>query len=170
MGNSNYKSKPGKTFAQVSRAQMLRSAANTSQATLSSVRLAIYFYATAALLLPCRSEHWHTFKASTPPAARRQEKRAGQGRCIPKGVTPFQGDEGHRSSILLMASSDICTAAEHSTGSAGSLLPVTGVYASPALVLLHRPVSFCTQLLVTFVTDRQLQPSSSLLSGAYCFL
>lgn len=74
MGNSNYKPKPGKTLAQVSGARTLRSAANTSQAT-RSIRLAIYFYATAA---PPHSGAGPSAATRSKPAHPRQ--RAGRKR------------------------------------------------------------------------------------------
>lgn len=103
----------------------------------------------------------HVQSQHTPGS--RQKKRASQGQCVPKGVTPRQGNKGHNSRTLQVAISGIHRAAEHSPESAGSPVPVTNFHGTPwpALFLLPRPVS-AHNYLVTFVTDQQLQPPTSL--------
>lgn len=94
MSNSNYKPKPGKTLAQVSGARTLRSAANTSQATRST-RLAIYFYATAALLHPGAGPSAGTRSKPAHPRQRAGRKR-GQAKdgAFPKESPRFRVTRG----------------------------------------------------------------------------
>lgn len=169
MGHSKRKPKRSKPLFRVSGAWTLRSAANTSRVSHS---ITLTVYATDAPVHPSASPSPGT---SSKSAQRHSwEKRAGRGGRVPKGVTPFQGEEGHRSSVLLVASSDSRRAQNKVCRVPGpsGLLPHRETQCVHTSASFSSPpqTSLCTRLLVPLVPDQKPQRPSSLQRGAWCFL
>lgn len=160
MGKSKRKPKPGKPVTQVSGARMLRSAANTSQVT-HSIRLAIYVYATDALVHSgaCPTTGTHSKSAHHWQHAGGKRGRA-KDRAFSKESPCFRvirGTEGAFCGWQALTSTQQQSTAQGLLGPSSQWLtsmpqtPASVFTPQPPLVLLYRPVSLCTRLPVTFV-------------------
>lgn len=168
MDHSKRKPKRSKPLTRVSGARTPCPAASTSRVAHS---ITLTVYATDAPVHPSASPSPGT---SSKSAQRHSwEKTAGWGRCVPK-ATLFQGNEGHRSSVLLVASSDSRRAQNKVCQVPGPCdqLPHHKPQCVHTSASFSPPpqTTFCTQLLVLLVPDQKPQPSSSLQRRAWSFL